>query len=203
MAISLQKGQKIDLTKGNSGLSRVMVGLGWDEVQRGGGGFLGLFSSQPQDIDCDASAILCGENGKLVSTDLKTTCVFYGSLQHSSGAIVHQGDNLTGAGDGDDEQIFVDLQRVPQNIAKIVFVVNIYDANVRRQHFGLIRNAFIRVVDADTGTELCKYNLSENYDGKTAMIFGEVYRYNGEWKFGAMGEPTMDNGIQEIANRFM
>lgn len=192
MAISLQKGQKIDLTKGNSGLSRVMVGLGWDEVQKGGGGFLSLFSSQPQDIDCDASAILCGDNGKLISTDLKTTCVFYGSLQHSSGAIVHQGDNLTGAGDGDDEQIFVDLQRVPQNIAKIVFVVNIYDANVRRQHFGLIRNAFIRLVDCSNNSEICRYNLSENYDGMTGLIVGEMYRYNGEWKFNAIGQPVRE-----------
>ena len=189
MGVNLQKGQKVNLRKADGGtLRRVMVGLGWDEVQQ----HRGFFAPKPQDIDCDASAILCGENGKLISTDLKTTCVFYGSLQHSSGAIVHQGDNLTGAGDGDDEQIFVDLARVPSNIAKIVFVVNIYDANVRRQHFGLIRNAFIRLVDCNNNSEICRYNLSENYDGMTGLIVGEMYRYNGEWKFNAIGQPVRE-----------
>lgn len=191
MAINLQKGQKIDLTKGNEGLSRIMVGLGWDEVQKNSG-FLGIFSSQPQDIDCDASAILCDANGKLISSDVKTACVFYGNLKHSSGAIVHQGDNLTGAGDGDDEQIFVDLQRVPQNISKIVFVVNIYDANVRKQHFGLVKNAFIRLVNCANNSEICRYNLSENYDGMTGLVVGEIYRYNGEWKFNAIGQPVRE-----------
>lgn len=192
MAINLQKGQKIDLTKGGTGLTRVMVGLGWDEAQKKSGGFLGLFSAPTQDIDCDASAILCGANGKLISTDLKKTCVFYGSLRHSSGAIIHQGDNLTGAGEGDDEQIMVDLGKVPQNISKIVFVVNIYDANVRNQHFGMIRNAFIRLVNLSNNSEICRYNLSDNYDGMTGMVVGEIYRYNGEWKFNAIGQPVRD-----------
>ena len=191
MAINLQKGQKIDLTKGSAGLSRIMVGLGWDEVQKNSG-FLGIFSGPKQDIDCDASAILCGANGKLITTDLKTTCVFYGSLTDPSGAIVHQGDNLTGAGEGDDEQIMVDLKRVPQEIHKIVFVVNIYDANVRNQHFGLVKNAFIRLVDLSKNTEICRYNLSENYDGMTGLVVGEIYRYNGEWKFNAIGQPVRD-----------
>lgn len=191
MAINLQKGQKINLTKGGSGLNRVMVGLGWDEVEKNGG-FLGLFSGPKQDIDCDASAILCGVNGQLISTDIKTTCVFYGSLNGANGAIVHQGDNLTGAGDGDDEQIMVDLNRIPQEIHKIVFVVNIYDANVRNQHFGMIKNAFIRLVDLSTNAEICRYNLSENYYGMTGMVVGEIYRYNGEWKFNAIGQPVRD-----------
>ena len=191
MAINLQKGQKIDLTKGGSGLSHIMVGLGWDEVQKSGG-FLGIFSGPKQDIDCDASAILCGANGKLISMDLKTTCVFYGSLIGANGSIVHQGDNLTGAGDGDDEQIMVDLNRVPQDIHKIVFVVNIYDANVRNQHFGMIRNAFIRLVNLSNNSEICRYNLSENYSGMTGMVVGEIYRYNGEWKFNAIGQPVLD-----------
>lgn len=191
MAINLQKGQKINLTKGGSGLNRVMVGLGWDEVEKSGG-FLSLFSGPKQDIDCDASAILCGVNGKLISTDIKTTCVFYGSLTGANGAIVHQGDNLTGAGDGDDEQIMVDLNRIPQEIHKIVFVVNIYDANVRNQHFGMIKNAFIRLVDLSTNSEICRYDLSENYYGMTGMVVGEIYRYNGEWKFNAIGQPVRD-----------
>ena len=190
MGINLQKGQKIDLTKGGgSGLRQVMVGLGWDEVEQKKGG---LFSPKPQDIDCDASAILCGANGKVLSNEIKETCVYFGNLRHSSGAIVHQGDNLTGAGDGDDEQIMVNLSQVPRGIEKIVFVVNIYDASKRNQHFGLIRNAFIRLVNMDNNSEICRFNLSENYDGMTGMIVGEIYRRNGEWKFNAIGQPVRE-----------
>ena len=195
MSVNLQKGQKVDLTKGNAGLKSLVVGLGWDEAPKK----FSLFSKQ-EDIDCDASAILITEStGKLAGP---IDVVYYGQLQHRSGAIRHCGDNLTGAGDGDDEQIIVELNRVPADYNKIVFVVTIYQARERKQQFGMIRNAFIRIVDADTGSELCKYNLSENYEGKTAMIFGEVYRHNGEWKFGAIGEPTNDNGIADIAARF-
>ena len=195
MSVNLQKGQKVDLTKGNAGLKSLVVGLGWDEAPKK----FSLFSKQ-EDIDCDASAILITEStGKLAGP---IDVVYYGQLQHRRGAILHCGDNLTGAGDGDDEQIIVELNRVPADYNKIVFVVTIYQARERKQQFGMIRNAFIRIVDADTGSELCKYNLSENYEGKTAMIFGEVYRYNGEWKFGAIGEPTNDNGIADIAARF-
>lgn len=195
MGISLQKGQKIDLTKGGGGgLSQVMVGLGWDEAQQsGGGGFLkNLFGGEPQDIDCDASAILCGTNGKIVSNDINECCVFFGNLQHSSGAIIHQGDNLTGAGDGDDEQIMVNLRQVPSNIDKIVFVVNIYEARARNQHFGMIRNAFIRLVNMDNNTEICHYNLSDNYNNMTGLVVGEIYRKNGEWKFNAIGQPVQE-----------
>lgn len=196
MSVNLQKGQKVDLTKGNAGLKTLVVGLGWDEAPKK----FSLFGKRTEDIDCDASAILINENtGKLSGP---VDVVYYGQLMHKSGAVRHCGDNLTGAGDGDDEQIIVELNKVPAEFSKIVFVVTIYQAVERRQNFGMIQNAFIRVVDADKGTELCKYNLSENYGGKTAMIFGEVYRYNGEWKFGAIGEPTNDNGIAEIAARF-
>lgn len=195
MSVNLQKGQKVDLTKGNAGLKSLVVGLGWDEAPKK----FSLFNKQ-EDIDCDASAILITEStGKLAGP---VDVVYYGQLQHRSGAVRHCGDNLTGAGDGDDEQIIVELNKVPSEYNKIVFVVTIYQARERKQQFGMIRNAFIRIVDADSGTELCKYNLSENYEGKTAMIFGEVYRYNGEWKFGAIGEPTNDNGIADIAARF-
>ena len=195
MAVNLQKGQKVDLTKGNAKLKTLVVGLGWDEAPKK----FSLFNKH-EDIDCDASALLIREStGKLAGP---VDVVYYGQLEHQSGAVHHCGDNLTGAGDGDDEQIIVELTRVPAEFNRIVFVVTIYQAVERRQNFGMIRNAFIRIVDADKGTELCKYNLSENYDGKTAMIFGEVYRYNGEWKFGAIGEPTTDNGIADIAARF-
>lgn len=185
MSVNLKKGQKISLVKpGEPGLQRIMVGLGWDEVERK----RGWFAPKPQNIDCDASVILCGADGKVVTHDIHKACVYFGNLVHESGAIVHQGDNLTGEGDGDDEQIMVDLNRIPANIDKLVFVVNIYDANVRNQHFGLIRNAFIRLVDLRTQKEICRFDLSEDYSGKTGMIVGEIYRYNGEWKFNAIGQ---------------
>ena len=163
-----------------------MVGLGWDEAQQNssGDGFLGLFKSKPADIDCDASAILCNSDGKYMEL------VYYRNLQTSNSSIVHQGDNLTGAGDGDDEQIMVDLSKVSPSVGKIVFVVNIYSASDRKQHFGMIQNAFIRLVDMDKNNEICRYNLSENYYGMEGLIVGEIYRYNGEWKFNAIGQPV-------------
>ncbi len=186
MSINLHKGQKIDLTKGGSGLKHIMVGLGWDEAQQSdsGGGFLGLFKLKPQNIDCDASAILCNSDGKYM--DL----VYYGNLQLSNGAVVHQGDNLTGIGDGDDEQIMVDLSKVSPSVGKIIFVVNIYRASERKQHFGMIQNAFIRLVDMDKSNEICRYNLSNNYYGMEGLIVGEIYHYSGEWKFNAIGQPV-------------
>lgn len=201
MSISLQKGQKVNLSKDNSGLSKIIVGLGWDEAQQSSGkGILGsLFGSPKQAIDCDASAIML-KNGKLVD---RSDLVFFGNLKHKSGTVVHQGDNLTGAGDGDDEQIIIDLARVPQEYDKIVIVVNIYQAVQRKQHFGMIQNAFVRLVDARNNNEMCKYNLTENYSGMTAMIFGEVYRHNGEWKFSAVGQGTNDPGLGELSNRFI
>lgn len=196
MSVNLQKGQKVELRKNNGGtLRRVMVGLGWDEVQQK----RGFFAPKPQDIDCDASAIIC-VNGHIIDAG---DMVFYNNLTHRSGAVRHMGDNLTGAGEGDDEQIMVDLTALPSQYDKIVFVVTIYQARERRQHFGLIRNCFIRICDAETGQELCKYNLSENYNNMTAMIFGELYRYNGAWKFNAIGQPTTDNSVIEMRNRFI
>lgn len=189
MSVKLQKGQKIDLTKGGgasgAGLSRIMVGLGWDEAQTGG-----FFRRQTQDIDCDASAILIGSDGKLLSTNIKRTLVFYGNLSMFGGAIQHQGDNLTGAGDGDDEQIMVDINRIPPEVDRIVFVVNIYKASERHQHFGMIKNAFIRLVDMGTNSELCRFNLSEGYNNMTGLVAGEIYRKNGAWKFNAVGQPV-------------
>lgn len=194
MSVSLQKGQKVDLRKNDGGtLRRVVVGLGWDEVKK-----KGLFARKTAPIDCDASAFLC-ENGR-IANDKDIVC--FTNLKHKSGAVLHMGDNLTGAGDGDDEQITVDLANLPANYDKIVFVVNIYGASVRKQHFGMIENAFIRIFDAETNQELCKYNLSENYDGMTAMVFGEIYRNNGNWKFNAIGQATQDNTILDLAKRF-
>ena len=186
-------------------LMRILLdeeGLGWDEAKpSGGGGLFGaLFgSSSHQAIDCDASAIML-KNGKF--TD-KTDLVYFGNLKHKSGTVNHMGDNLTGAGEGDDEQIVIDLSRVPAEYDKIVIVVNIYQAVKRKQHFGMIQNAFIRLVDARNNKEMCKYNLTENYSGMTAMIFGEIYRYNGEWKFNAVGNGTTDPGLGELCQRFV
>ncbi len=200
MSISLQKGQKVSLSKDNAGLAKVVVGLGWDEVQKSSGGFLkSVFSSSPEEIDCDASAIML-RNGKL---EYKEDLVYFGNLRHPSGTVVHQGDNLTGAGEGDDEQIMIDLSQVPQEYDRIVIVVNIYQAVKRHQHFGMIQNAFIRLVDARNNNEMCKYNLTEDYSGMTAMIFGEVYRHNGEWKFSAVGQGTNDPGLGELSRRYM
>lgn len=194
MSVNLQKGQKVNLSKENPGLSRIVVGLGWDEVQK-----RGFFAPKPMDIDCDASAILL-QDGEFVN---KNDLVFFNNLTHSSRSVQHMGDNLTGAGDGDDEQIVVDLTRVPPQYDKIVFAVTIYQAYQRNQHFGMIRNAFIRLVNATNGQEICKFNLTENYDNMTAMIFGEVYRYNGEWKFNAIGNPTKDAGISDLVQRYV
>ena len=200
MSVSLKKGQKVDLTKGNAGLNQIMIGLGWDEVEKNGGGFFGgLFGGKKgQDIDCDASVILC-KNGKCEG---KKDVVYFGNLKHFSNAVQHMGDNLTGGGDGDDEQILVELGKIPAEYDKIVFVVNIYQAIARHQDFGMVKNAFIRIVDCRNNTELCKYNLSENYDGMYAMVFGEVYKKDNEWKFNAIGQGTKDGKLEELVRRF-
>ena len=189
MPINLSKGQKVDLTKGNPGLKSIMVGLGWD---------VNAFDTGA-DFDLDAAAFMLGADGKC-PTDKEF--VFYGNLAHPSESVKHMGDNLTGEGEGDDEQIVIDLDRVPSEYDKIVIVVTIYQAQQRKQHFGLIENAFIRLVDGKNDQEILKYNLTEDYSGMTAMIFGEIYRYNGEWKFGAIGQGTRDGGIGEMAARF-
>lgn len=202
MSINLKKGQKIDLTKADAGLRSVMVGLGWDEAPQKGGLF-GLSKAKP--IDCDASVILCGADGKVVDrNDIKRSCVYFGNLRHESGAIVHQGDNLTGAGEGDDEQIMVDLPKIPANIDRMVFAVNIYDAQARGQHFGMIKNAFIRLVNRAKGTEICRFNLSEDYNGMTGLIVGEIYRRNGEWKFNAIGQPVREaSRLMSLVNMYV
>ena len=174
MPINLSKGQKVDLTKGNPSLKNLMVGLGWD-VNAFDGGY---------DFDLDASAFVLGSNGKC-PTD--KDFIFYGNLVHQSGAVEHMGDNLTGSGDGDDEQIVVDLSRIPQNIEKIAFTVTIYDADVRRQNFGQVSNAYIRIVDQATGQEVIHYDLGEDFSVETAIVVGELYKRNGDWKFNAIG----------------
>jgi len=174
MPINLQKGQKVDLTKGNPGLSKLIVGLGWDTNKYDGGA----------DFDLDASAFLLGENGKVTT---QGDFIFYGNLKHASESVEHMGDNLTGEGDGDDEQITVNLSQVPANISKIAFTVTIYESDKRRQNFGQVSNAYIRIVDESTGTELIHYDLGEDFSIETAVSVGELYKHNGEWKFNAIG----------------
>jgi len=202
MSISLKKGQKISLSKEAAGMSRMMVGLGWDPREAGGGGkgILGsLFGAKQADVDCDASVFMLDENSKMHK---KGNLVYYGRLVSNCGSIKHMGDNLTGDGAGDDEQIMVDLQKIPGDVHKLVFVVNIYDCLNRKQHFGMIQNAFIRIVDLTSNKEILKYNLSDQYMGSTAVIVGEIYRHDNEWKFGAIGEGTNDASLSELARRY-
>ena len=188
MAVCLTKGQKVDLTKGNPGLSKIMVGLGWDTNKYDGG----------SDFDLDAAAFLLGADGKVTNDG---DFVFYGNLKHNSGGVEHMGDNLTGEGEGDDEQIMVNLSAIPANIARIDFTVTIYDADVRRQNFGQVSNAFIRIVDGETNTELIRYDLGEDFSIETAVVVGEIYRHNGEWKFNAIGS-GFQGGLFAICKNF-
>ena len=204
MSINLSKGQKINLSKERAGLSQVMVGLGWDEVQKNTG-FLGaLFGSKQEDIDCDAFAIMLGYDGKVLhhTPQIKECTVFFNNLTGANGAIVHQGDNLTGAGEGDDEQIFVDLNRVPDDIATILFAVNIYDAFKKNQHFGMLKNAFIRVVDHQTGKELCRFELNENYNNDTALIAGGITRGANGWEFVTDGAHARVESLVDVVSAF-
>lgn len=180
MAVNLQKGQKVSLTKSDGGkLTKLMVGLGWDAIEQEekGGFFSRMFGGGKKDFDCDASVFVC-KGGRITNVD---DIVYFGNLEHKSGAVKHMGDNLTGEGEGDDEQIFVDLNKIPADFDKLVFVVNIYKAVERKQDFGIIKNAFIRIIDNDNGEELCRYNLSGgDYNGMLAMIVGEVYSYRSQ-----------------------
>ena len=174
MAISLKKGQKVDLTKGNPSLKNLLIGLGWDVNKFDGG----------TDFDLDAAAFLLGANGKVTND---ADFVFYNNLKHASGSVEHMGDNLTGEGEGDDEEIKVNLDKVPANIDKIDFTVTIYEADERGQNFGQVSNAYIRVVDETNGKELIRFDLGEDFSVETAVVVGELYRHAGEWKFNAIG----------------
>ena len=187
MAITLSKGQKVSLTKGNPGLKNIVVGLGWD-TNKYDGGF---------DFDLD-SAFLLGENDK-VNSD--SDFIFYNNLKHSSGAVQHLGDNLTGEGDGDDEQVKLDLSLVPQNVNKIAFTVTIHEAQERRQNFGQVNNSYVRVVNADTNQELLKYELGEDFSIETAVVVCEIYKNNGEWKFSAVGA-GFEGGLEALCKQY-
>ena len=189
MGVSLSKGGNVSLTKeaGAAGLNAVTVGLGWD-----------VRSTTGTDFDLDASAIGCNAEGKVVSDQ---HFVFFNNLTSPDGSIQHTGDNLTGEGEGDDEQIKVGVASVPAEVDKIVFPVSIYDADNRQQNFGQVRNAFIRVVNDANGQELARYDLSEDASTETAMVFGELYRAGAEWKFRAVGQGYA-TGLAGIARDF-
>ena len=186
--ISLAKGQKTDLTKGRPGLSRLIVGLGWD---------VNKYDGQAA-FDLDAAAFLLGANGKVQSD---SDFVFYNNPKHSSNSVQHMGDNRTGAGEGDDEIIRVDLAAVPAGVEKIDFTVTIHEAEERRQNFGQVSNAFIRIVDYVTGEELIRYDLTEDFSVETALVVGELYRHAGEWKFSAIGS-GFKGGLRALCLNF-
>tara|TARA_Y100000588_G_C14224450_1_gene912473 strand:+ start:503 stop:1078 length:576 start_codon:yes stop_codon:yes gene_type:complete len=173
MAISLSKGQKIDLTKDNN-LSKAIIGLGWDTNRYDGG----------YDFDLDASAFLVNSAGKAVNDH---DFVFYNNLQHPSGGVIHTGDNRTGEGDGDDEQLIIEFGKIPADIERVAITVTIHDAVTRSQNFGQVSNAFVRVLNEESGVELMRYDLTEEYSIETAMVVCELYRHGSEWKFNAIG----------------
>ncbi|WP_395293697.1 TerD family protein [Kitasatospora hibisci] len=187
MGVSLGKGGNVSLTKEAPGLTAVIVGLGWD-----------VRTTTGADYDLDASALLCTAFGKVMSDQ---HFVFFNNLRSPEGSVEHSGDNLTGGGDGDDEQIKVDLAAVPAEVAKVVFPVSIYDADARLQNFGQVRNAFIRVVNQANGQEIARYDLTEDASTETAMVFGELYRNGAEWKFRAIGQGYA-SGLRGIATDY-
>ncbi|MET9619353.1 MULTISPECIES: TerD family protein [unclassified Streptomyces] len=187
MGVSLSKGGNVSLTKEAPGLTDVTVGLGWD-----------VRTTTGTDFDLDASAILVSAEGKVRNDQ---DFVFFNNLKSADGSVEHTGDNLTGEGEGDDEQVKVSLATVPADVAKIVFPVSIYDAENRQQSFGQVRNAFIRVVNQAGGAEIARYDLSEDASTETAMVFGELYRNGAEWKFRAVGQGYA-SGLRGIAQDF-
>lgn len=200
MPINLQKGQSINLDKKEHDLSRILMGLGWDVAKPKG--FLGgLFGGNGSDFDLDAYALLLSERGRLQKGT--EDVIYYGHLSTSDTTVAHSGDNLTGAGAGDDEQIIIKLNSLPERYYKIILGVSIYQAEQRNQHFGLVENAFVRVVDA-TGKEIARYSLSRDgtYQDKVNMLMGEVYKQDGEWKFRALGEPLKAN-LQGVIRSYL
>ena len=188
MGINLSKGQRIDLTKTNPGLTKVIVGLGWDTNRYSGG----------HDFDLDASAFLTDENGKVIQDH---DFIFYNNLVHPSGGVEHTGDNRTGEGEGDDEQIKIDFSKVPPSIHRIAITVTIHDAEARNQNFGQVSNAFVRVVDEESGREILRFDLGEDFSVETAIVVCELYRHNGDWKFNAVGS-GFAGGLAALCRNF-
>ena len=198
MAISLTKGQSFVLCDDNgNALKNLTVGLGWDEAAPKKGGILGMFSKQ-ETVDCDATVLMC-KDGIIHGID---DVVFYDSLKHKSGSVEHKGDNRSGKGDGDDEQIIIHPLDIPAEYDRLIFIVNIFEPVPRKQHFGMIRNAFIRFIDNDSSNEICRFDLTEDYSNQTAMVMGELRREGSNWKFNALGEGTTDTCLEDVVMRF-
>ncbi len=187
MAITLNKGGNVSLTKTQPSLKNILIGLGWEAR-----------ASDGADFDLDASAFLLGDSGKVRSD---SDFIFYNQLKSACGSIEHTGDNRTGAGDGDDETLKIQLDKVPQDIKRVVVCVTIHDAQVRKQSFGQVSDAFMRIVNSDDNAEIVRFDLSEDYSTETAMIFGEVYRHNDEWKFKAVGQ-GFSGGLEAMCKQF-
>ena len=187
MAISLQKGGNVNLSKEAPNLKKIIIGLGWDPRSTDGATF-----------DLDGSAFLLKNDGKVRGD---SDFIFYNNLKSTDGSVVHTGDNTTGEGEGDDERLEIDLTRVPADIERISITVTIHDADARRQNFGMVSKAFIRCLNAEGEREIARYDLSEDSSTETAMIFGEIYRYNGEWKFKAIGQ-GFNGGLGPLARSF-
>ncbi|MBR8828937.1 MAG: TerD family protein [Gomphosphaeria aponina SAG 52.96 = DSM 107014] len=198
MAINLQKGQRISLEKEAPGLTRIMCGLGWDVAKSYGGLF--SFFSATKDFDLDASVICLNDQEKINNN---ADLIYFGNLRHASGAITHLGDNLTGEGDGDDEQIIVDLSNIPSRISKLVFVVNIYNCFERQQDFGQVKNAFVRLVNLANNREIARFNLSgTEYQRQTGLIMAEIYRHNNNWKMAAIGKGMEVKSLKEVLENY-
>ncbi|MDW2884621.1 TerD family protein [Exiguobacterium artemiae] len=188
MTVSLSKGQKVDLTKSNPGLTKLVVGLGWDTNKYDGG----------KDFDLDSSVFLLNKDEKVNS---ERDFVYFNNLVGGEGSVEHSGDNLTGEGEGDDEQVKIDLSLIPQNVEKISFTITIHEADSRSQNFGQVTNAFVRIVDEATEKELIRYDLGEDFSVETAIVAAELYRHNGEWKFNAIGS-GFNGGLGALAKNF-
>lgn len=199
MAINLKKGQSIVLSKSEYDLSRLTMALGWDVAKAKRGLFGGMMGGS--DFDLDSYALLLGENGKL--KNYKEDVIYFGHLESPDKTVIHSGDNLTGAGEGDDEQIFLKLNTMPAKYHQIILGVNIYQAKERKQHFGMVDNAFVRAVDG-TGKEIARYSLSSepSYEGKITMLMGEVYRSGSDWQFKALGNPLAED-LNSVVNSYM
>lgn len=188
MAISLQKGQRVDLTEDRPSLKNVLIGLGWDINHYDG----------ETDFDLDASAFMTKANGKVGN---ENDFIFYGNLNHVSGSVQHMGDNRTGEGDGDDEVIKVQLDKIPSDYDTISFTVTIYEAEKRLQNFGMVENAYVRLIDEDTGEELVRFDLTEDFSTETALVVAEIYKRDGQWKFAAIGS-GYDGGLKALCKEY-
>lgn len=188
MVVSLSKGQKVDLTKTNPGLSKIKVGLGWDTNRYDGS----------SEFDLDAAAFLLDANGKILSDQ---DFVYYNNLQNTNGSVVSSGDNRNGEGEGDDESVLVDLNNVPANVDSIALTVTIHDADLRNQNFGMVENAYIRILNEVTEEELIRYDLGEDFSIETAIVVAKIYRHNGDWKFNAVGA-GFQGGLAALCQNF-